>query len=221
MNARYLRSTFFALALMALVLAIGASGCRLLPWDSGPNLLVTERMGQWRVMGRTPWVLADGVYEGQGSWVAYAEPFEDFVLECDFLFDGKAQGGIVIRGDRKAMHPWKSGYELDIDWAKDRKQGHIHFPIYPEPYAGEALFEPGEWHTVLIEAKYQTVAVFLDGKEVISFTDDRFAKGHICLEGERGGVKYRNLRVLPIRRKRFRRKPRKTEAPPRPPESEG
>ena len=187
-------------ALGILVVGALASGCGMLRRRLGPpvELLAAAQIGRWRPTPRykdaKPWTLTDGVFQGHGSWVGYVEPFDDFVLECDFLFDG-AQGGIVIRGERDSLEPWASGYELDIDWARGGKQGHIHFPVLPKPYPGEALFEPGKWHTVRIEARGPRITVRLDGRKAIAFTDPRITRGHICLEGEAGGVKYRNLRV--------------------------
>lgn len=118
---------------------------------------------------------------------------QDFTLECDFLFDGTGEGGIAIRCDVDAEYPWRQGYELDIDWAPGRKQGHIHFPGNPKPYIGDVVFEVGKWHTVRITAKGNTVVVHLDGKEALQFQSDQFTKGCIGLEGAETGVVYRNI----------------------------
>ena len=185
--------------------AVALMLCRCAPPTGKPgpaeDLLAPDRLSRWqptpRYRDKEPWTLADGVYQGHGSWIGYAEVYGDLVLECEFLFADQ-QGGIVIRGDRDSTEPWASGYELDVDWAGGRTQGHIHFPVSPKPYPGEALFEPGTWHALRIEARGPRVTVSLDGKQAISFTDDRSRRGHICLEGEEGGVKYRNLRVRRI-----------------------
>jgi hypothetical protein len=184
--------------------ATGDAGIGLGPAWAGQwqQLLTSEAVGGWSL---TPafadeprWPLRNGVFEGTNSWVGYERVYGDFVLECEFLFDGSSQGGIVIRGDRRAETPWSSGYELDIDWAPGHRQGHVHFPVLPKPYAGEIRFDVGKWHHVRIEARGSKVVVTLDGKEQIRFTNAQFGKGHVCLEGEPGGVKYRSLRVLPL-----------------------
>lgn len=181
----------------------GIVGCAPRAEKLGPavDLLAPEQIKQWRLTptyrDEEPWTLADGVFQGSGSWVGHSAVFADFVLECEFLFADQ-QGGIVIRGSRASREPWRSGYELDIDWAEGRTHGHIHFPVHPQPYAGAALFEPGVWHTVRIEARGKTITVFLDGKRALRFTSDQFLRGQICLEGEKGGVQYRSLRVSRI-----------------------
>ena len=118
------------------------------------------------------------------------------------MFSGEGRGGLVIRGDPNSRQPWASSYELDIDWHSDRKHGHIHFPVKPKPYGGNVLIEVGEWHTVKIEARGDHVAVFLNGEQALEFTDNEFPHGSICVAGEKGGVKYRNLTIAPMRIRR-------------------
>ncbi|MCG3180518.1 MAG: hypothetical protein BIFFINMI_02880 [Phycisphaerae bacterium] len=162
------------------------------------DLLSADRMSHWHLAAgyekSKPWTLADGVYHGYGSIVCYDEVFTDYVLDADFLFND-AEGGIHVRSDGSARRSWEVGYELDIDWAGDLREGHIHFPVKPKPYAGEGRFEPGKWHHVRIEAVGPHVTVQLDGRPVLSFKDNGYRSGQICLQGESNGVRYRNIRV--------------------------
>jgi hypothetical protein len=180
--------------------AMAAAGCG--QPSKAVNLLDEAHVKKWQLTptfaAADPWTLTDDAFHGRDSWVAYPETYEDFVLECDILFDGKGEGGIVIRGDGESDEPWQSGYELDIDWAPDREHGHIHFPIKPKPYIGDALIDVEKWHHVTIRAEGRRVKVFLDGAQVLQFDDDEFTGGQICLEGRPGGVAYRNLRIRPL-----------------------
>ena len=164
-------------------------------------LFSPEELPRWHVTpgyeNQKPWRFKGGAYEGFDSWAAHPGVFGDFVLEVEILFSGK-EGGVVIRGDKDSREPWTSGYELDIDWAADRQHGHIHFPVKPKPYCGDALIDVGKWHAVKVRAAGERVTVFLDGEQALQFTDAEFSKGQICLEGHAGGVKYRNLRVMPM-----------------------
>jgi len=167
--------------------------------DEGIDLLSPEQVPLWQPTSgfeqSPPWTLVDGKYFGHGSWVAYPEEFADFVFECEFLYDGFGQGGIVIRGDGRSRMPWRNGYELDIDGTRHPDLGHVHFPGRPDPYPGEERFKTGEWHKVTVEARGDTVRVWLDREFAIEFVDDQFRQGNICLEGPQGGVKYRNIRI--------------------------
>ncbi|MFC1452419.1 family 16 glycoside hydrolase [Verrucomicrobiota bacterium] len=71
-------------------------------------------------------------------------------------------------------------------------------PVKPEPYVGNALIDVNKWHSVKITALGPKVAVALDGRDVLQFSDNSFLSGHICLQGEEGGVRYRNLKVTPL-----------------------
>ena len=187
-------------ALLLMIVSV-LSGCASLqPGSSAPvDLLSPDHMPKWVAAAgyekSSAWTLQDGVYWGHGGIMGYEEVFSDYLLEVDFLFDGNGEGGIQIRGDRSARRSWEVGYELDIDWARGRKEGHIHFPVNPKPYGGEARFEVGKWHRVRVKAVGESVTVHLDGEKVLEFEDSQFPRGQLCLQGEKNGVKYRNIRV--------------------------
>lgn len=188
----------------AFVLGLSVCGCSSLHETSSMrDLLSPENRGKWRLArvyeGRPDWVLTNGVYSGADSLVAYPQQFTNFVLECDFLFQGKADGGIQLRSVAAAAKPWEVGYELDIDWAPDMKHGHIHFPVKPKPYRGEALFSVSEWHTVRVQADGPRVVVHLDGQKALEFEDAECPSGQFCLQGEKDGVLYRNIRVKELK----------------------
>jgi hypothetical protein len=146
------------------------------------------------------WSFRGGVAEGTHSWIGHNRVLGDFVLEGEFLYNGRSQGGIVLRGDADSWQAWASGYELDIDSAGDTEEGHIHFPVYPQPGPGEVRFPIGQWQSLKVVARGDSVTVVLNGEEAIRFEDDRYRYGQICLEGEPGGVQYRHLRVTPLDR---------------------
>jgi hypothetical protein len=179
---------------MIVIAHLAGGGCATMD-PTAADLLGPEQIEKWKVVfgPDTPWSLEDGVYRGHDNWTGYGPVSDDFVLECDFLFDGNGEGGIAIRCDLDAEYPWRQGYELDIDWASDRKHGHIHFPRNPQPYVGQAIFEVGKWHTVRIAAKGDGVTVSLNGKQVLAFQDTDFQTGQLCLEGHETGVAYRNI----------------------------
>ncbi len=163
------------------------------------ELLSAANLPKWKLTRgyekRPAWVWHEGGYTGDNSCIAYPQHFGNFVLECEFLFQGKGDGGIQLRGDAQADRGWEVGYHLDVDWAPDRTHGHIHFPVKPTVYCGEALFTVGEWHGVRVVADGPKIVVWLDGKQVLQFADDQYASGQICLQGETDGVLYRNVRV--------------------------
>jgi len=193
------------LSVFCLLLCFLALGCcqQGAPASECRELLSPDNLDGWRMTrqytGARPWVFENDAFRATawpGNWVIYEQPFADFELVCEFLFE-HAQGGIVLRGADEGR-PWRSGYELDIDWADKPTHGHIHFPVLPKTPSGRARFEAGKWHIVKVRAVGKHFQVWLDGEEVFEFTDSTFRWGHIILEGEAAGVRYRNLRVRPI-----------------------
>jgi len=192
----------------AVAVIVGASlalcGCVATPKSGTTHALLSpENLPKWQLTqgyeSRPAWEWREGGYAGDSSCIAYPQCFTNFVLECEVLFQGKSEGGIQLRSDAAAARGWEVGYELDIDWARDRQHGHIHFPVKPQPYCGEALFSVGEWHSVAVTANGPKVVVALDGQRVLQFEDAEYASGQICLQGEKDGVLYRNLTVTELR----------------------
>jgi hypothetical protein len=149
--------------------------------------------------GIEKWGFKDSTFEGSDGWIGHSRMLGDFVLEGDFLYNGKSQGGVLLRGDRGAWFPNLSGYEMDID-ADMPGTGHISFPFRPQPNPGIVPFPVGEWQHFSIKAVGQDIAVKLNNKEAIRFRDDHYRYGQICLEGEKGGLKYKNLKVQKLDR---------------------
>ncbi len=140
------------------------------------------------------WSFRDSILEGSDGWIACTMVLADFVLEGDFLYNGESEGGVLVRGDAEAWLPWLHGYKMDID-ADMPGTGHIHFPYRPQPSPGLVQFPNKAWQHFSIRALGQEFSVKLGGKEVIKFRDDHYRFGCICLEGQKGGIRYRNLRV--------------------------
>lgn len=187
---------FLVPTLILLVAGCSSSEITLRP---ARELFSPKEMLKWRVAAgyekSKSWTLQAGEFWGHGGVVGYEDVFSNFVLEFEFLFTGEAKGGIAIRGDRTAQPVWDSGYKLEIDWADDRKAGQIRIPAKPEIDAGKARFKLGRWRTVKVEAVGSRITVYFGRKKVLEFEDDEFAKGQICLQGEKDGVRYRNLKI--------------------------
>jgi hypothetical protein len=166
------------------------------------DMLSGEHAAEWRpaetCQDSFTFQIRDGVVWGQGGVIGCDAVFDDFVLDGEFLFDGTAEGGVQIRGYCDAERTWEVGYEMDIDWAPDGVHGHIHYPVKPKPYAGEALFEVGKWQSFRVKAAGPLVTTYLNGEKVLQFEDEEYREGQICLQVEVDGVKYRNLHITPL-----------------------
>ena len=111
-----------------------------------------------------PWKCTDSLFEPSDGWIATDAVWGDFVLEGEFLYNGKSQGGVLVRGDKEAWIPWLHGYEMDID-ADMPGTGHIHFPFRPQPNPGVVQFPVDVWQHFSIRAAGQVISVKLDEKK--------------------------------------------------------
>lgn len=198
---------YFFLLLLLPLCAFAASAkakkpaAKPVPWVSLMDTASWQLTKAYQSAGK--WSFADSTLEGTDGWIGHGLVLGDFALEGDFLYNGKSQGGVLLRGDRDAWLPWLHGYEMDID-ADMAGYGHIHFPFRPQPNPGVVTFPVGEWQQFGVRAVGQNIVVKLNGKEAIRFRDDHYRFGRICLEGEKGGIKYRNLKVQRLDKKRLR-----------------
>jgi hypothetical protein len=143
------------------------------------------------------WTLADSILDGTDSWIGCDLLLGDFVFEGEFLYNGQSSGSIMVRGDRDAWFPWLSGYAMDID-AGEPGEGMASFPYRPQPCPGQARVRAGAWQRFSIRAVGSAISITINGRDTIGFKDDQFKYGRICLQGDKGGVRFRRLRVLSL-----------------------
>jgi hypothetical protein len=195
---KHLFLLLFCILLCASAATAGKAAARRTPVAKPVPWISLMDTGSWKLtkayQNIRKWSYTDSTFEGSDGWIGHQMMVGDLILEGDFLYNGNSQGGVLIRGDRNAWLPWLHGYEMDID-ADMPGTGHIHFPYRPQPNPGVVPFPMGKWQHFSIMALGQDVRVSLNGKEVIKFHDDHYRYGQICLEGEKGGLLFRNLKI--------------------------
>lgn len=162
----------------------------------------------WTVYGTEKWFVEDellicesGPDKGYG-YLGTNESFKDFEATIDFRQQANGNSGIFIRSsiDGTKITGWQ---------AEVAPPGHDTGGIY-ESYGRGWLIKPdpekdkylkmGEWNTMKIRVVGPTITTWLNGHEMITFTDDKIgaAEGSIALQIHDGGgikVEWRNLMV--------------------------
>jgi hypothetical protein len=113
-----------------------------------------------------------------GTYVVfYKQPFDNFVLACDFKVSPGANSGIFIRtGDTK--DPVQSGFEIQIFDSAGKAPGkHSCGALYDAVAPSEEASKPaGQWNHVEITADKNFVKVVLNGRQIIDADLDRWAE---------------------------------------------
>lgn len=113
-----------------------------------------------------------------GAYVTYyKEPFDNFVLSCDFKVSKGANSGIFIRTGDMA-DPVQTGFEIQIfDSAGQAPGKHSSGALYDAVAPTEEASKPaGEWNHIEIIADRNLIKVALNGKQVVTADLDRWTE---------------------------------------------
>jgi hypothetical protein len=154
-----------------------------------------------------------------GAYVTYyREPFDNFVLSCDFKVSPGANSGIFIRTANRE-DPVQSGFEIQIFDSAGKQPGkHSCGALYDAVApSAEVSKKAGEWNHIEITADRNVIKVALNGKQVVEAdldgwteagknpdgTANKFKtalkdfprKGYVGLQDHNAPVWFRNIKV--------------------------
>lgn len=148
------------------------------------------------------WVVQDGclVNQAAGSNIATARRFEDFKLHIEVNCPTNANSGIYLRGR----------YEVQVEddslaEPPSHHMGAVYGFLAPVP---EQPRRPGVWQSfdITLEGRFVTVVqngqTIIDNREIPGITGGAFdsresSPGPIYLQGDHGGIAYRNIVLTP------------------------
>ena len=133
----------------------------------------------------------------KGSILWTQQEYEDFVVQADFRFgEGKVDSGIFLRNDKQQIQIGISG-SLKRDMT-----GSPYIPGKGYPVEAEGvkdLLKTEGWNTMKVQAKGNVYTVWLNGKEVMTYTSENaIEKGPIGLQLHPKNVMaidFRNIKV--------------------------
>jgi len=183
-----------------------------------------SNMDAWQ--GNTQeYVLEDGCIvmkptQEMGGNLYTKQSFGDFVLRFDFLLTPGANNGLGIRHDIVPNDKGYSGMELQIldnedPQYKDLKAYQYHGSVYGIAAAKRGyLNKPGEWNVQEVIAKGDDITVKVNGTVILQANlktalkdkpESSYMKavlnktGHIAFLGHGSEVKFRNIRIKPLK----------------------
>jgi len=148
------------------------------------------------------WTVENGclVNKEAGSNIATDQKFSDFKLHVEFNCPSNANSGIYLRG-RYEVQVEDDGY----DEPDNRRMGGIYGFLAPMPRQPK---RPDTWQTFDITLIGRFVTVVQNGNTIISnqeipgitggaFDSHEELPGPIYLQGDHGGISYRNITLTP------------------------
>jgi len=124
--------------------------------------------------------------------------FDDFEFRCDFHLEAGGNSGVFLRTAANAGNPATDTYELNIC------DSHDSFPTGSLVARHKAKSVPaveGDWHTFRLSCDGPKIKVWLDGTEIVNFTDETNharTSGFIGLQMNGGRIAFRNVFLKPL-----------------------
>ncbi len=174
--------------------------------DGWINLFDGQSLFGWSIVGKANWRVEDGVLKvdrGEKSFLCTNLELADCELSVDFRADAKTNSGLFLRTQTSPEDVTLDCIELNIAPPENPfPTGSLVQRQKLEPAELNKLlgqFDPTQWHTYRVRMDGNQIAVSLDGKAIMEYTDDSAERnGHISLQHNEGRVEFKNVRLRPL-----------------------
>lgn len=188
------------IGLMLFALVLMTSAC------AQEQLFNGENLDGWTNYGTEKWYVEDGLLvcesgpDEQYGYLATDKFYKDFILTLKFKQEASGNSGVFIRSTVEGTKV--SGWQVEVA-PSGKHTGGVYesygrgWLIKPSPEKEEVLKE-GEWNTMKIVMKGDTLTSYLNGVEMITITDEKIGEGEgsIALQIHDGGgikVKWKDI----------------------------
>jgi hypothetical protein len=167
-----------------------------------------KNLSGWKIHGTEKWYVDNGELvcesgpDKQYGYLSTDKQYYNFLLELEFKLEANGNSGVFFRSgiDGTTINGW----QVEVA-PPDHNSGGIYesygrgWLIKPLPENEKALKADG-WNKMRILAVNDKVTTWLNGTEMVNFSDDKIAKGKgfIALQIHDGGgikVRWKNIRI--------------------------
>ena len=156
----------------------------------------------WDVPTISNWHVEDDtivVDSGEKSLLLTPFDLDDFELRCDFHLSAGGNSGLFLRTALNAANPATDTYELNIC---DSHPTHKTGSLVARHIAENVPAVEGAWHNFRVLCDGPRIQVWLDGQQIVDFTDTSEAvrlTGRLGLQMNQGRAAYRNVCIRPLK----------------------
>lgn len=191
--------------ILAVALAMSFQGKKEITLFNGKNLK------GWKIYGTEKWYVQDGLLISESGpdkgygYLGTEKDYKDFELTLEFKQEADGNSGVFIRSTVDGTKV--SGWQVEVA-PPSHSTGGIYesygrgWLIKPDSEKDKAL-KYGDWNEMKIIVKGDRVVSYLNGLEMVNFSDEKIGKGEggILLQIHDGGgikVYWRNIRLKPL-----------------------
>lgn len=174
--------------------------------QKGKKLFNGKNLKGWVIYGTEKWYVEDGLLVSESGpdkgygYLGTKKDFDDFEIDLEFKQEANGNSGVFIRSTVDGTKV--SGWQVEVA-PPGSDTGGIYesygrgWLIKPEPEKDKAL-KFGEWNKMKIVVKGDNVTSYLNGVEMVNFTDAKIGEGEggVLLQIHDGGgikVYWRNI----------------------------
>ena len=153
----------------------------------------------WQPTGKAQWRVEDGALTaaGEPGLLVTTSRFVDYELSVDFRAEPGTNSGVFLRTipDPQPADVATRCYEVNIAGRENAFPTGSLVQRKAAPWPGES----DQWRTLRMTAQGPRIAVALDGKPLVDYSDPQpLGRGHIGLQWNQGRVAFRNVKLRPL-----------------------
>lgn len=201
----------FQIALLAIVCISFSAQAQSGKKSKWQKLFNQKDLSGWKVYGTEKWYVENGELicesgpDKEYGYLGTEKKYKDFELTLDFKQEADGNSGVFFHSSFEGTKV--AGWQAEV-----APPGHWTGGIY-ESYGRGWLIKPtddkdkalkmGEWNTMKVKVKDNTVTTWINGQEMITLTDDKIGSidGSIALQIHSGGgikVRWKNIKLMQL-----------------------
>lgn len=166
----------------------------------------------WKINGTEKWYVENGELVSESGpdkgygYLTTEKPYKNFIITLDFKQEANGNSGVFIRSSVEGTKV--SGWQVEV------APPGLHTGGIYESYGRGWLIQPKaedekvlkyeQWNTMKIEVKNDEVTSWLNGKQMVTYKDDKIGEGTgvIALQIHDGGgikVRWKNIKIKELK----------------------
>jgi len=196
---------------LILILGFGLFFINFLQAQKKYSIFNGKDISGWQIYGTEKWYVENGLLvcesgpDKQYGYLATINEFKDFELTLEFKQESNGNSGVFFHSQIEGTTV--SGWQAEV------APLNLHSGGIYESYGRGWLIQPtadkemalkeGEWNEMKVRVKGNEVTTWLNGEQMITFTDDKIGSrsGKIALQIHDGGgvkVRWRNIFITEL-----------------------
>ncbi|MFZ1291220.1 MAG: DUF1080 domain-containing protein [Melioribacteraceae bacterium] len=194
---------------VAIMICFFSCSCKNVVQDSEKiNLFNGKDLSGWNIHGTEKWYVENGELicesgpDKEYGYLSTTDKFKNFELSLEFKQEADGNSGVFFRSSIEGIKI--SGWQVEVA-PPNHDTGGIYESygrgwLVQIPDEKENILKEEQWNKMVIRAVNDNVQTFLNGEQMIDFTDSKIGEGYgfIALQIHSGGgikIRWKNIEI--------------------------